>query len=120
MRPKRVITQVIKELTQLGRDRLTLTLALGLPLLLLLLFGFAVSLDVNQINFAIQDLNRTPQSREYIATFERTNKFHIVAQGPEINVPQLLDRGKVAAGLIIPLSSRETCNGAVVRLRYKF
>jgi len=48
---------------QLGRDRLTLALALGLPLILLLLFGFAVSLDVNKINFAIQDLDRAYKSR---------------------------------------------------------
>jgi ABC-2 type transport system permease protein len=102
VRPKRIFAQTIKELTQLGRDRLTLTLALGLPLILLLLFGFAVSLEVNKINFAIQDLDRTPASREYIATFERTNKFQIVAQGPTVNVPQLLDRGRVSAGLIIP------------------
>jgi len=61
-----------QELTQLGRDRLTLALALGLPLILLLLFGFAVSLDVNKINFAIQDLDRTPQVAVY-ATFERTS-----------------------------------------------
>ena len=60
MRIKRVIAQTIKELTQLGRDRLTLVLALGLPLALLLLFGFAVSLEVNLINIAIQDLDRTP------------------------------------------------------------
>lgn len=102
MRIKRIIAQTIKELTQLGRDRLTLTLALGLPLILLLLFGFAASLDVNQINFAIQDLNLTSASREYVATFERTNKFHIVAQGVAVNVPQFLDRGMVSAGLIIP------------------
>jgi len=57
----RILAQTVKELTQLGRDRLTLALALGLPLILLLLFGFAVSLDVNKINFAIQDLDRTPQ-----------------------------------------------------------
>jgi len=55
---KRILAQTVKELTQLGRDRLTLALALGLPLILLLLFGFAVSLDVNKINFAIQDLIR--------------------------------------------------------------
>ncbi|WP_017318424.1 ABC transporter permease [Mastigocladopsis repens] len=103
VRPKRIFAQTIKELTQLGRDRLTLTLALGLPLILLLLFGFAVSLEVNKINLAIQDLDRTPSSREYIATFERTNKFNLVAQGPEIDVPRLLDQGKVSAGLIIPL-----------------
>ncbi len=102
VRPKRIIAQTVKELTQLGRDRLTLTMALGLPIVLLLLFGFAVSLKVNQINIAIQDLALTPASREYIATFERTNKFKLVAQGPNVNVPQLLDRGRISAGLIIP------------------
>jgi len=102
LRPKRIIAQTIKELTQLGRDRLTLTLALGLPIVLLLLFGFAVSLKVNQINIAIQDLALTPTSREYIATFERTSKFHIVEQGATVNVPRLLDQGRIAAGLIIP------------------
>jgi len=44
----------------------TSALALGLPLILLLLFGFAVSLDVNKINFAIQDLEITPTGREYM------------------------------------------------------
>jgi len=102
VRPKRIIAQTLKELKQLGRDRLTLTLALVLPIVMLLLFGFAVSLEVDNINFAIQDLDRTPTSREYIATFERTNQFRIVAQGPEVDVPQLLDSGRVAAGLIIP------------------
>jgi ABC-2 type transport system permease protein len=102
MRVKTIVAQTIKELTQLGRDRLTLVLALGLPLMLLLLFGFAASLEVNQINFAIQDLDRTPASREYIATFERTNKFQIIEQGADVKVPQLLDRGRVSAGLIIP------------------
>ncbi len=102
IRPKRIFSQTVKELTQLGRDRLTLTLALVLPLILLLIFGFAVSLEVNKINFAIQDLDSTPTSREYIATFERTNKFNLVARGPAVNVPQLLDRGTVSAGMIIP------------------
>jgi ABC-2 type transport system permease protein len=102
IRPKRIVAQTIKELSQLGRDRLTLTMALGLPLILLLLFGFAISLDVNRLDLAIQDLDRTTFSREYIATFERTNKFHIVAQGPSVNIPQLLDQGRVNAGLIIP------------------
>jgi len=101
IRPKRMIAQTIKELTQLGRDRLTLTLALLLPLIVLLLFGFAVSLDVSNINLAIQDLDRTPTSREYIATFERTNKFNLVTQGPTVNVSRLLAQG-IAAGLIIP------------------
>ncbi len=99
---KRIFTQTIKELTQLGRDRLTLTLALMLPLILLLLFGFAASLKVNKINFAIQDLDLTSISREYIASFERTTKFNLVAVSPTVNIPRLLDEGRIAAGLIIP------------------
>lgn len=102
IRSKRIIAQTLKELTQLGRDRLTLTLALVLPLILLLLFGFAVSLDVNNINIAIQDLDCTPTSREYIATFERTSQFKLVAQGPVVNVSRLLEQGRVSAGLVIP------------------
>lgn len=102
IRSKRIVAQMIKELSQLGRDRLTLTMALGLPLVLLLLFSFSTSLDVNRLNLAIQDLDNTRWSREYSATFERTNQFYIVAQGPAVDVPQLLDQGRIAAGLIIP------------------
>lgn len=102
IRSKRIIAQIIKELTQLGRDRLTLVMALALPLVLLLVFGFSTSLEVNRINLAIQDLNNTRISREYIATFERTNKFTLVAQGSRVNVPHLLDTGQAAAGIIIP------------------
>lgn len=102
IRSKRIIAQIIKELTQLGRDRLTLIMALGLPLVLLLVFGFSTSLDVNRINIAIQDLDSTRISREYISTFERTKKFNLVAQGSTVNVPRLLDTGQAAAGVIIP------------------
>lgn len=101
IRSKRILAQTVKELTQLGRDRLTLMLALILPLILLLLFGFAVSLDVNRINLAVQDLDHSPMSREYIATFERTQQFKLVARA-EINIPKLLDQGRISAGLVIP------------------
>jgi ABC-2 type transport system permease protein len=104
IRPKRIITQIVKELTQLGRDRLTMTMALALPIVFLLLFGFAVSLDVNNINLAIQDLDNTPTSREYIATFERTERFKVVAKGPNVDVSQMLGQSKISAGLIIPLN----------------
>ncbi|MBE8965590.1 ABC transporter permease [Nostocales cyanobacterium LEGE 12452] len=102
VRLKRIFAQTLKELRQLRRDRLTVALALALPILLLLLFGFAVSLEINKINLAVQDLDLTPTSREYIATFERTQKFHVVSQGSNIKVSQMLDRGEATIGLIIP------------------
>jgi ABC-2 type transport system permease protein len=102
VRSKRIIAQILKELTQLGRDRLTLTMALGLPILLLLLYGFAISLQVNEIKLAFQDLSMTPTSREYIATFERAHTFKLVAQGPNLDLPHLLDQGQISGGIVIP------------------
>ena len=63
---KRVLAQVKKELTQLLRDRFTLSLALLLPILLLLLLSNATSLTVKNIPVAVQDLDKTPLSRQYI------------------------------------------------------
>ncbi|MBE9106046.1 ABC transporter permease, partial [Nostoc cf. edaphicum LEGE 07299] len=100
VRLKRIFAQTLKELRQLRRDRLTVALALALPILLLLLFGFAVSLEINKINLAVQDLDLTPTSREYIASFERTQKFHVVSQGANIKVSQMLNRVEATMGLI--------------------
>jgi ABC-2 type transport system permease protein len=102
IRPKCILAQTVKELTQIKRDRLSLMLSLLLPLVMVMLFAFSSSLDLNNIYLAIQDLDNTPISREYIATFESTNKFKLVAQGPFVNVSQLLDRGQASVGMIIP------------------
>jgi ABC-2 type transport system permease protein len=102
IKPRRVLAQIFKEIAQLTRDRLTLALALVLPLILLLVLSFAVSLDVHSVSLAIQDLDRTAASREYIATFERTNRFKVIDQGPSVNVQKLLDQGLASAGIVIP------------------
>jgi ABC-2 type transport system permease protein len=102
VRLKRVAAQTFKELVQLKRDKLTLALAFLLPMFAMLLFAFTSSLDVNNINLAVQDLDVTSASREYIATFERTNKFKLIAVGTETDVPQMLAQGQIAVGLIIP------------------
>lgn len=102
VRLKCILAQTVKELTQIKRDRLSLILSLLLPLVMVMLFALSSSLDLNNIYLAIQDLDNTPTSREYITTFESTNKFKLVAQGPFVNVSQLLSQGKASVGVIIP------------------
>jgi ABC-2 type transport system permease protein len=99
---KRVIAQVKKELTQLVRDRFTLSLALILPILLLLLLSNATSLTVKDIPVAVQDLDKTPLSRQYIEAAAGSLSFKISGLPPDISPERALDQNVARAALIIP------------------
>jgi ABC-2 type transport system permease protein len=99
---KRVLAQVKKELTQLRRDRLTLALALVLPVVLLLLLSKATSLTVKGIPVAVQDLDKTPTSRQYIEAVAGSLSFKIGGLPPDISPERTLDQNIARAALIIP------------------
>lgn len=94
----------IKELRQIGRDRRTLLILLFVPAFFLLVYGYALNFDIRHIRLAVQDADRSPQSRELIAAFVHSGYFdvtHDVASDAEI--AGLLDRGDVRAVLVIPV-----------------
>src|SRR5215510_13486441 len=99
---KRVQAQVKKELIQLSRDKLTLALALVLPVLLLLLLSKATSLSVKDIPVAVQDLDKTPLSRQYIEVVGASLSFKISALPPDMSPETALKRNVARAALIIP------------------
>jgi ABC-2 type transport system permease protein len=99
---KRVIAQVKKELTQLWRDRFTLSLAMVLPVLLLLLLSNATSLTVKDIPVAVQDLDKTPLSRQYIEAADGSLSFKIGGLPPDESPENALNQNLVRAALIIP------------------
>jgi drug efflux transport system permease protein len=99
---KRVLAQVRKELTQLTRDRLTLALALVLPVLLLLLLSKATSLSVKDIPVAVQDLDKTPMSRQYLEAVGASLSFKLSALPPDMSPQKALDRNAARAALVIP------------------
>src|SRR6266446_7628932 len=99
---KRVLAQVKKELMQLSRDKLTLALALVLPVLLLLLLSNATSLTVKDIPVAVQDLDKTPLSRQYIEAAAGSLSFKIGGLPPDMSPERTLDQNLVRAALIIP------------------
>src|SRR5713226_1959764 len=99
---KRVLAQVKKELTQLLRDKFTLSLALVLPVILLLLLSNATSLTVKGIPVAVQDLDKTPLSRQYIEAAAGSLSFNITGLPPDVPPERTLDQNLVRAALIIP------------------
>jgi ABC-2 type transport system permease protein len=99
---KRILAQVRKELMQLWRDKLTLALALVLPILLLLLLSKATSLTVKDIPVGVQDLDKTPMSRQYLEDVSASLSFKLSALPPDTAPERVLLQNQARAVLIIP------------------
>ena len=92
-----------KELRQILRDRRTLMILLFIPLFFLLLFGYALNFDIRHVPLAVEDNDRSPESRRLVSAFVNSGYFDLVAtvQGAaELNA--LMDRGEVRVALVIP------------------
>jgi len=100
---RRLLSIVVKELRQLRRDRLTFAMIVGIPTMQLLLFGYAINLDIRNLDAAVLDQAQTAHSREVIAALGET---HVMNFKYRLSVPQQLDdllrAGKISAGLVIP------------------
>jgi ABC-2 type transport system permease protein len=99
---RRIFAQARKELTQIFRDRLALLLALVLPLFLILLMSNALSLTVNDMPLAVQDLDSTSVSRSYIDAFRASNTFRVISWPVDRQPAQALRSSAARAALIIP------------------
>lgn len=93
------IRQIIrKEFIEVFRDRRLRTMIMLPPLIQLLIYGYTVNLDIEHGLIAWMDLDRTPASRDLLASFEGSSRFSIVATPTsEIEVQRLLDAGDVQA-----------------------
>lgn len=100
---QRFITIIIKEFIQIKRDPISLRLPIAMPIVMMLLFGYAVNTEVDKIGTAVFDQSKTQESREYIDKFTGSNYFVIKYYvSSEKELSDLIDGGKVKAGIIIP------------------
>ena len=70
-----------REAMELRRDPIRLAFALLGPLLLMIAMGYGISFDVENIRYAAQDYDRTPESRRYLEHFSGSGYFE---RQPEI------------------------------------
>ena len=99
----RIRTIALKEFYHLLRDFRSLYLAFAIPLLLILLFGYALSLDVDNVNTMVIDYDRTSVSRDFIQKINASAYFNVTAfLKNEREATDSLDNGLTTMVIIIP------------------
>src|SRR5262249_18019168 len=92
-----------KEILHMRRDPTSLVFALLIPMVQMALFGFAIDFDVRHIRTVVVDLDRTRESREYVASLQNTQYLDIVGYLPTPDrAHQALRRNDARVAVIIP------------------
>jgi ABC-2 type transport system permease protein len=94
---------IIKELSQLFRNKAFLFFITFPPTIQLCLYGFVLSPNVENIKLGIIDHSKTFASREFISAFTENKTFvaHDYIDSQK-NLGELVREGKLSAGLVIP------------------
>jgi ribosome-dependent ATPase len=92
-----------REGKELLRDRVRLAFALLGAMFMMVIFGYGISLDVENLAFAVYDQDQTPQSRAYLEAFRGSRYFD---EQPPIGDPaqlhRRLQRSEIKLALQIP------------------
>ena len=108
-----------KELRQIVRDTRTLLIMLFIPAFFLLLYGYALNFDIRNVTLAVQDADRSTESRELVSAFVNSGYFQLVGYvDGEREISALVDRSQARATLVIPASfERHRRSGAPVTVQ---
>jgi len=99
----RLLSYMWREALELRRDPVRATLALAGSLLLLCVIGYGISLDVENLRYAVLDRDQTELSNDYAASLAGSRYF--VQQAPLANYEELDRRmrsGELALAIEIP------------------
>ncbi len=99
----RIKAVIRKEFYHLIRDYRSLYLAFIIPLMLIILFGYALSLDVDNVETVVVDYDRSDGSRDFIRKLDASSYFNISASLSDTNAATTyLDRDETKVAIIIP------------------
>ena len=99
----RLLAVARKEFRHITRDVRTSFLVTVAPAFLLITFSYVFSFDVEQVDVAVYDLDRTPLSREFIVTLTADGDLTIVARVQrEEEIELLFTRDIADLVLVIP------------------
>jgi ABC-2 type transport system permease protein len=108
----RVLAIVRKEAREVLRDPIYLALTIAVPILVMTLLALGFVLDVKNLPVAFYDEDRSPLSREYIASFTNSEYFRLVtlaASDAELN--RMIESAEVRAAVVIPADFSRRLNG---------
>ncbi len=99
----RMIALVIKELWAVMRDLRSRMSVIMPPILQICIFGYAATMDIQEVPYAVWDLDHSSWSREYIAALEGNGIFRRMANvesNREMN--KLIEQKDIVMGVVIP------------------
>jgi ABC-2 type transport system permease protein len=101
----RLLGIIVKEFTQMRRDRLTFAMMLGIPLIQLTLFGYAINSDPRHLPAAVLLADNGPFGRTLLQALKNSTYLDIVREvRSESEAHELLARGQVQFVVNIPQS----------------
>ena len=109
----RLVAMLVKEFTQMRRDRMTFGMMLGIPLLQLILFGFVINADPKHLPAAVLSADTGPFGRTLLEAIRNSSYFDFVrVLEDEREAEELLARGDVQFVVSIPADfTRELLRG---------
>ncbi len=99
----RMYGYIFRETIELLRDPVRLVFALFGTILLMLTLGYGITMDVEDLKFAVLDSDQTPQSREFIQNIAGSRYFieHAPLQSFD-ELDQRMKTGDLSVALVIP------------------
>ncbi|MGM0693414.1 MAG: ABC transporter permease [Pseudomonadota bacterium] len=99
---RRLGALIAKESLHIRRDPRSLAMAFVMPLVLLVLFGWAITLDIQNLNVAVYDLDQSQPSRAYLRAFEGSTYFTLIAHVEDYpSLTRLLDSGEADLAVVL-------------------
>jgi len=115
---RRALSYSIREMHELKQDGVRLTMGLVGSLLLLLIMGYGISMDVNDLSYAVLDRDQTMLSQNY--TLNMSGSRYFIEHPPIKDYAELDTRmraGELALALEIPPHfSRDLARGKAVQI----
>jgi len=109
LNPLRIKALIRKEIYHLIRDYQSLYLAFAIPLLLIILFGYALSLDVDNVETIVVDYDKSELSRDFISRLDASPYFHVSGRLPRTkDAIDYLDHDRTKVAIIIPPDFRKS------------
>ena len=117
---QRIFSLIIKEFIQLRRDRRSMAMVIIIPIIQMCIFGYALSTEVTNVPLVVWDASNTPESRELIESFGKTDFFSIEYYAINYDdVTERIESGDAKAALVIPPDySRYLQRGEGARIQF--
>lgn len=98
-----------KEFIHIRRDFRTLLIVFAMPVFMLLMYGYAINMEIQNIDLAVLDHSKSPASADLVRAFQGSNFFTVnYFDGGEPDLEKLFQQRAAKMVLIIPHDYAQT------------